>query len=61
MLILPRFEKYYIQEIKSIQMQLRVSDLLTDLHERTDIVEERIERMESKVINAFPLSLLILR
>merc|ERR1711893_182246 len=31
------------------KMQLRVSDLLNDLHERTDIVEERIERMESKM------------
>ena len=30
-------------------MQLRVSDLLNDLHERTDIVEERIEGIESKV------------
>ena len=41
-------------------MQLRVSDLLNDLHERTDIVEERIERMESKVINVHPLTLLSL-
>lgn len=30
-------------------MQLRVSDLLNDLHERTDIVEERIEGIENNV------------
>ena len=30
-------------------MQLRVSDLLNDLHERTDMVEERIEGIENKV------------
>ena len=30
-------------------MQLRVSDLLNDLHERTDLVEERIEGIENKV------------
>jgi len=31
------------------KMQLRVSDLLNDLHERTDVVEERIEGIENKV------------
>jgi len=31
------------------QMQLRVSDLLNDLHERTDLVEDRIEGIESKI------------
>ena len=30
-------------------MQLRVSDLLNDLHERTDLVEDRIEGIESKI------------
>lgn len=30
-------------------MQLRVSDLLNDLHERTDIVEERIEGIQNTV------------
>ena len=33
----------------AIQMQLRVSDLLNDLHERTDLVEDRIEGIESKI------------
>ena len=33
------------------QMQLRVSDLLNDLHERTDVVEERIEKIENKLSN----------
>ena len=32
-----------------VQMQLRVSDLLNDLHERTDLVEDRIEGIESKI------------
>jgi len=32
-----------------IKMQLRVSDLLNDLHERTDLVEDRIEGIESKI------------
>jgi len=30
-------------------MQLRVSDLLNELHERTDLVEDRIEGIENKI------------